>query len=676
MNSSVPRKRLPVHPSLEHLQKQAKRLAKQNPPLKLAEAQHRLARDYGCKNWAELAHVVETMRRGGDQLHNVKREVEPLPRAARNADRAQVLHILQNGAFTQHDLDQGLAHCLWYEEHGTWEERKSLADLFIEHGADPGGQYGSNYGPIVLGTCECLHPAGLKYLIDAGADVSFPPIATKYGSVCPLAGVLGTYNRGRNERKHEMIDLLLSRGAYLPPEVTPPVLAIHRGDADALAKLLEQDPLLIRKCFPEMPYGNIELKGASLLHCAVEFGEIDCLSLLFDRVADINIRADVLDGIGGQTPIFHAINTVGDGNFYTLEYLLKRAAPWIDMSVRATWRNSGDGIQAKPMTPLEYAEQAATGSGSKWRKRIQEELAILRSLDATEKIKAALRREDADTVNRLLDAQPELLTPVLWPEAIFRGKSPSMTKLLLDRGLNPDECTAPRKPLHLAVYQCLPDVVELLIKHGADVNLRNPLDETPLDLLDAYEPRPVGDPDSARIRQALRKAGAQDDFYSVIRAGELSRVREMLEQDPALARSDSSLGGPLFTAARSGRAEIVAALLEFGADPNKTNNKGNTPLWFAAQSPARPASNRIAVMKILLNAGADIDQRCENGTTALHFAAWRGPAEVVEFLLSQGASDGIADERNKTPLDHAKEMGISADREDIIRLLSGTGGFL
>ena len=49
MKSQTPRKRLPVNPSLEHLQKQAKRLAKQNPALKLAEAQHQIARDYGLQ---------------------------------------------------------------------------------------------------------------------------------------------------------------------------------------------------------------------------------------------------------------------------------------------------------------------------------------------------------------------------------------------------------------------------------------------------------------------------------------------------------------------------------------------------------------------------------------------------------------------------------------------------
>src|SRR5262245_62982123 len=64
MSTPRPRKRLPVNPSLEHLKKQAKRLAARDPSMQLADAQHRLAHEYGCKSWAELAHVVETMGRG------------------------------------------------------------------------------------------------------------------------------------------------------------------------------------------------------------------------------------------------------------------------------------------------------------------------------------------------------------------------------------------------------------------------------------------------------------------------------------------------------------------------------------------------------------------------------------------------------------------------------------
>ncbi|HXC01878.1 MAG TPA: serine hydrolase [Opitutaceae bacterium] len=61
MDTSPEPKKLPSNPSLEHLQKQAKKLVKQNPSLQLAAAQHRIAQEYGFKNWAELAKAVEAM---------------------------------------------------------------------------------------------------------------------------------------------------------------------------------------------------------------------------------------------------------------------------------------------------------------------------------------------------------------------------------------------------------------------------------------------------------------------------------------------------------------------------------------------------------------------------------------------------------------------------------------
>ncbi len=56
--STSPRKRLPVRPSIEHLKKQAKRLAKERE-LPLASAQHELAADYGHRNWADLVQEVD-----------------------------------------------------------------------------------------------------------------------------------------------------------------------------------------------------------------------------------------------------------------------------------------------------------------------------------------------------------------------------------------------------------------------------------------------------------------------------------------------------------------------------------------------------------------------------------------------------------------------------------------
>ncbi len=369
-----PRKRLPVNPSAEHLRKQAKRLAAQTAS-SLAEAQHRLARGYGCATWAELMRMVETMSRGAHQLSGGGHtSMEELPAAANRNDLARVRELLAIGGFTQHDLDLALARAVL-----AFAERRDIAELLIAHGADPDGQYGANYGPIVLVTAECLDPDGLAFLLSHGADVSFAPIASKYGSASPMIGTLGTYARGANGRKHRCIELLLAHGAPVPAEVTAEMLAIHRGDWDALMVALDRDPELVHRRFPTMPSGNVRLAGGTLLHLAVEFGELTCIEALLERGADINARAQVLDGFGGQPPIVHAIATLNGAGVPILEHLVRGAGRRIDRGVASRFVVFGDPIP-HAMDPLAYAEWTLAQPSSDKPTASAREIELLRGL--------------------------------------------------------------------------------------------------------------------------------------------------------------------------------------------------------------------------------------------------------------------------------------------------------
>lgn len=55
-------KPLPQKPSAEHLRKEAKRVARRSA-IRLSTAQHRLAREYGYRNWTELIVAVEMIAR-------------------------------------------------------------------------------------------------------------------------------------------------------------------------------------------------------------------------------------------------------------------------------------------------------------------------------------------------------------------------------------------------------------------------------------------------------------------------------------------------------------------------------------------------------------------------------------------------------------------------------------
>jgi ankyrin repeat protein len=315
------RKRLPVNPSLEHLRKQAKRLARAED-IALSEAQHRLANEYGAKHWAELGKMVETMQSG--------RDFELLPAAANANDLAAVREVLASGEFTQHDLDRALGRAVL-----RFAERAEIARLLVEHGADPDGQYGAEYGPIVFGTGEALDASGLEFLIEAGCDVSAPPVATKYGETCALVAWLTTYLRGRNEAKRRGIDLLLAHRAFVPPEATPLILAVHRDDAEALRRELEADPGLLESARDGWPF--VDVPGGTLLHYACELGASACIRLVVDRGANVDARSR-----SGLTPIACAAR---GGSPEDVRLLLDRGAP--------AWPADDEG-----KTPVDHARAA------------------------------------------------------------------------------------------------------------------------------------------------------------------------------------------------------------------------------------------------------------------------------------------------------------------------------
>ncbi len=107
----------------------------------------------------------------------------------------------------------------------------------------------------------------------------------------------------------------------------------------------------------------------------------------------------------------------------------------------------------------------------------------------------------------------------------------------------------------------------------------------------------------------------------------------------------------------SEEARSVRALLDAGADPTVATADGTTPLMVAAglghstfvnapqSSPSPPGE---AAVRLLVEAGADINRTNEAGFTALHGAAFRGLAEIVEYLVAQGADINAQDFRQRT----------------------------
>jgi ankyrin repeat protein len=122
---------------------------------------------------------------------------------------------------------------------------------------------------------------------------------------------------------------------------------------------LDAEPALLHRLFPELDFGatgarRLTLRGSTLLHVAAEYGNVEAARLLLDRGADVNARATVDEsGVGGQTPIFHAVTQYGDWGLAVARLLLDRGA---DLSVRVKlpghYERPGEVVEC---TPLGYA---------------------------------------------------------------------------------------------------------------------------------------------------------------------------------------------------------------------------------------------------------------------------------------------------------------------------------
>lgn len=230
-------------------------------------------------------------------------------------------------------------------------ERIPMMELLVAHGADVNARWHGSY-PIIFASCEAVDPASLKWLVDHGADAN----CVADGST-PLDYVIGSYGRSP-EGLRACIEVLLAAGGKTRYGA-PGVLEVLTGRLDRLTELLEADPQLVERRFPELDFGStggrrLLLQGATLLHVAAEYGMVDVARLLLDRGAVVNARALVdTAGVGGQTPIFHAATQFWDFGLPMVELLVERGA---DLSVRA----KVPGHYERPdefleCTPLGYA---------------------------------------------------------------------------------------------------------------------------------------------------------------------------------------------------------------------------------------------------------------------------------------------------------------------------------
>ena len=374
---------LPANPSLRHLKDQARDLLRDSKVASLTDAQFRIARRYGFASWPKLKAHVDSLTEIGELKQAI--DANDLELVKSMMTRNPTLHAAplgygKNGPLTwvaecrvpwEPPKPERLAMARWMLENGSDIHqggdgplmraalvgyRVPMMELLLEHGADVNAEW-NGYFPIIFAPCETVDAVALRWLLQHGANPNCARAGRKY-PVNALDYVIGTYSR--SPQLAECIDALLQAGAT-SKLANPPVLALLRNHLEELAAMIDAEPALLTRQFPELEFGStggrtLTLRGATLLHIAAEYGNLAAVELLLHRGAGVNTRAAVDEnGVGGQTPIFHAVTQFWNYGLPVARLLLERGA---DLAVRVKlpghYENAGEIVEC---TPLGYAER-------------------------------------------------------------------------------------------------------------------------------------------------------------------------------------------------------------------------------------------------------------------------------------------------------------------------------
>ena len=609
----APTRRLPAHPDLEQLRKQAKELLERyrsEDPAAVSEvhqferrpdpssfalndAQRVLARAYGYESWPKLKAFVDGV--------NVARFMD----AVRSGDIATVRVLLS--------------------------ARPELVRMDVSESNE---HRGIHYAVLRRDA------AMVRLLMEAGSD------ARK--GIWPHRDATSALGLAREREYDEIAAIVIDeeerRGRELascPNAAVPPVQdqigsAISRGDTAAAMRLLEADPSLIHAC---------DRAGATPLHIAAAEINADLVAWLLERRANPRTK-----DARGLTPLDRAALAADPRNDNARRFpivarlLLERGA---EMTIRAA---------------------VAMGDTPRVRELVNADPALLRQIGPSGGLLTlAVNHGQVEMVRTLLDLGADVDERILLEE--LEEPTPSwgmplwyaslaghfeITKLLLDRGADPNaNVYASGWPLRNAWNHEDDSTKRLLLERGAKPQ--------PYMIAEAHDvaeaKRLLATNPTEELAHELGWSAADHGCPAIV---ELAlRHLHWPASDPRWhwILIQPIRGATGTSSENEGYLQSLAILLDHGVDPN-VPRFGQTVLHFLAARHGLSEEDRPRFASLLLDHGARLDLRDELlRSTPLGWACRWGRVSLVQFLIARGASiDEPGAEPWATPKAWAKKM--------------------
>jgi uncharacterized protein len=285
---------------------------------------------------------------------------------------------------------------------------------------------------------------------------------------------------------------------------------------------------------------------------------------------------------------------------------------------------------------------------------------------------------NAEMIDRLLKAGAEVNGKVL-----LNGETPLMVasrtgnlaavKLLLDRGaeVNAKETLRETTAIMWAAEQGHGAVIRMLAARGADVN-------------------PQGKKQEAKKQYGLNAKVAIEGFTGGLtalvlasREGSLDSVQALVEAGADINKTSGDGTTAMLVAIQNGHYNVATYLVGKGADVNLANQKGWNPLYLAVKHrnietgtiPVPNADQALDFITLILDKGANPNQRVksnteirngqratwlnEAGATPFLRAALCGDITVMRMLIAKGADPKLGTDDHTTPLMAAAGVGYS-----------------
>jgi len=199
----------------------------------------------------------------------------------------------------------------------------------------------------LLGAFEEHSPDGIRAVLGAGVSPTEPINGKR-----PIDLLIEMYLR--SPRFADCLQILLAAGATLDDPLLQTILL--DDDSGLRGLLAKSSDIVRRKLSPLCAFTSC--RGVSALHICAEFNSIRCARILLENGADVNYRADQdSDGLGGHTPIFHAVNSIFNYSRPVMEILVEAGA---NLDIRVNSLLWGESMNWETVvydvTPLSYAQ--------------------------------------------------------------------------------------------------------------------------------------------------------------------------------------------------------------------------------------------------------------------------------------------------------------------------------